>query len=191
MTAPAHRVVCPCCGWVGYRRRPHSRPCPTCGLDRAKLDVLWLAGCAPHRGRCCYLVEIRPAFRHASHYLGFTADLPRRRAEHQAGNGSRLLAAALGAGCDLELVRVWYGTQARSLEQRLKQHRQPGRPAVVPRGASNRCARCATRPAGSAATPTSPTRPARRPSGTGSCTIRSPGTPMRSETSRSPSWQCP
>jgi predicted GIY-YIG superfamily endonuclease len=124
MTAPTHRIVCPC-GWVGYRRRPHSRPCPACGLDRAKLDAMWLAGCAPHRGRCCYLVEIRPAYRHASHYLGFTADLPRRWAEHQAGHGSRLLAAALDAGCDLELVRVWYGQQARALEQRLKQRRKP------------------------------------------------------------------
>jgi predicted GIY-YIG superfamily endonuclease len=125
VTAPLHRVEC-ACGWVGYRRRPHARPCPRCGLDAAKLEAPWLAGAAPHRGRCCYLVEIRPAYRHASHYLGFTADLPRRWAEHQAGHGSRLLAAALDAGCDLELVRVWYGQQARQLEQRLKQRRKPG-----------------------------------------------------------------
>lgn len=124
MTAPTHRVACPC-GWVGYRRRPHSRPCPTCGLDRAKLEVPWLAGCAPHRGRCTYLIEITLPYRHARHYLGFTADLPRRWAEHRGGSGSRLLAAAQAAGCELELVRVWYGAQARALEQRLKQHRKP------------------------------------------------------------------
>jgi predicted GIY-YIG superfamily endonuclease len=124
MRVPAHRVQCPC-GWAGCRRHPHARPCPACGLDGAKLDAPWLAGCAPHRGRCCYLVEISPAYRHASHYAGFTADLPRRWAEHQAGNGSRLLAAALAAGCTIKLVRVWYGTQARELEQRLKQRRKP------------------------------------------------------------------
>jgi predicted GIY-YIG superfamily endonuclease len=125
VNAPLHRVECPC-GWVGYRRHPHARHCPYCGLDGAKLAAVWLAGCAPHRGRACYLVEISPPFRHASHYAGFTADLSRRWAEHQAGNGSRLLAAALKAGCQVELVRVWYGAQARTLEQRLKQRRKPG-----------------------------------------------------------------
>ena len=30
------------------------------------------------------------------------------------------------AGCRVELVRVWYGPQARQLEQRLKQRRKPG-----------------------------------------------------------------
>jgi hypothetical protein len=136
MSAPLHRVTCPC-GWIGYRQRPQSRDCPACGLDRAKLAAVWLAGCAPHRGRCCYLVEIRPAYRHASHYLGFTTNLPRRWRDHLAGGydpqthrnrgpGSRLIAAALYAGCTVELVRVWYGGQARALEQRLKQRHKPG-----------------------------------------------------------------
>jgi predicted GIY-YIG superfamily endonuclease len=133
---PVHRVECPC-GWVGYRRDPWSRNCPFCGVDRHKLRPVWLAGCAPHRGRCTYLAHISPPFAHASHYLGFTTDLPRRWAEHLAGgynpythkatgNGSRLLAAALHAGCQVELVRVWYGEQARALEQRLKQRHKPG-----------------------------------------------------------------
>jgi hypothetical protein len=66
----------------------------------------------------------------------FTTDLPRRWAEHLAGGydpethqatgrGARLLAAALYAGHQVELVRVWYGEQARTLEQRLKQRRKP------------------------------------------------------------------
>jgi len=42
------------------------------------------------------------------------------------GKGARLLAAALHAGCTVELVHVWYGQQARTLEQRLKQRRKPG-----------------------------------------------------------------
>jgi predicted GIY-YIG superfamily endonuclease len=133
---PAHRVEC-ACGWVGYRLRPHGRDCPACGADAAKLQAVWLAGCAPHRGRCCYLAEIQPAYRHAQHYLGSTIDLRRRWPEHLAGGydpathrnkgpGSRLLAAALHAGCTVELVRVWHGEQARTLEQRLKQRRKPG-----------------------------------------------------------------
>jgi hypothetical protein len=32
----------------------------------------------------------------------------------------------LHVGCQVELVRVWYGPQARQLEQRLKQRRKPG-----------------------------------------------------------------
>jgi hypothetical protein len=69
----------------------------------------------------------------------FTTNLPRRWPEHLAGGcdpitrrnhglGSRLLAAALHAGCTVELVRVWYGAQARTLEQRLKQRHKPGSP---------------------------------------------------------------
>jgi hypothetical protein len=67
----------------------------------------------------------------------FTTDLPTRWKDHLAGGydpethrnrgkGARLLAAALHAGCHIELVRVWYGPQARQLEQRLKQRRKPG-----------------------------------------------------------------
>jgi hypothetical protein len=133
---PLHRVEC-ACGWIGYRVRPHGRPCPACAAEAAKLQAVWLAGCAPHRGRCCYLVEIRPAYRHARHYLGFTTNLPARWAYHLAGGydpltrkatgkGARLLAAAQHHGSKLELVRVWYGEQARALEQRLKQRRKPG-----------------------------------------------------------------
>jgi hypothetical protein len=133
---PVHRVQCPC-GWIGYRLHPRRRGCPVCAAEAAKLQAIWLAGCAPRRGRCCYLVEITPAYRHASHYLGFTTNLRRRWAEHLAGGydpetrkatgrGARLLAAALHAGCSLTLVRVWYGEQTRALEQRLKQRRKPG-----------------------------------------------------------------
>jgi hypothetical protein len=136
VSRPLHRVEC-ACGWIGYRRNPQCRPCPACAADPAKLQAIWLAGCAPHRGRCCYLIEIRPAYRHARHYLGFTTNLPVRWPEHLAGGydplthkatgrGARLLAAALHAGCTIELVRVWYGEQARALEQKLKQRRKPG-----------------------------------------------------------------
>jgi predicted GIY-YIG superfamily endonuclease len=133
---PVHRVEC-VCGWVGYRARPNGRDCPRCGADKEKLWPVWLAGCAPRRGRCCYLIHIWPPLAHAAHYLGFTTNLPARWADHLAGGydptthrnngkGARLLAAALHAGRTVELVRVWYGQQARTLEQRLKQRRKPG-----------------------------------------------------------------
>ncbi len=139
---PVHRVACDGCGWTGYRRSPWCRACPACGVDRSKLRPVWLAGCAPHGGRCCYLAHIWPppgrpwpGYRHACHYLGFTTDLRFRWPAHLAGgydpqtrkatgDGSRLLAAALYYGCTVELVRVWYGSQARTLEQRLKQRRK-------------------------------------------------------------------
>lgn len=132
---PVHRVQCPC-GWVGYRVHPQRRDCPSCGAQAVKLQRVWLAGLAPHHGRCCYLAEITPAYRHARHYLGFTTNLRRRWPEHLAGGydprtrkgtgkGARLLAAALHAGCQIELVRVWYGSQARALEHKLKQRRKP------------------------------------------------------------------
>jgi hypothetical protein len=150
---PVHRVTCPACEWVGYRRHPWSRDCPRCGVDRSKLWPLWLAGCAPRPGRCCYLVRIWPppgeqdpagdpdsvwaGYRHACHYLGYTTNLWSRWRAHLAGgydplthkatgDGARLLAAALHHGCQIELVRAWYGAQARTLEQRLKQRRKPG-----------------------------------------------------------------
>jgi hypothetical protein len=153
---PVHRVTCPACGWVGYRRHPWSRDCPRCGVDASKLWPLWLAGCAPRPGRCTYLVHIWPppggpgdpdrsgdpgsvwaGYRHACHYLGYTTNLWSRWRAHLAGgydpvthkatgDGARLLAAALHHGCQIELVRAWYGSQARTLEQRLKQRRKPG-----------------------------------------------------------------
>jgi hypothetical protein len=134
---PLHRVEC-ACAWVGYRRHPHRRPCPNCQAPAVvTLKPVWLAGCAPRKGHCAYLAHISPPYRHAEHYAGFTIDLPTRWRDHLAGGydpethrnrgkGARLLAAASHAGCQIELVRVWYGPQARQLEQRLKQRRKPG-----------------------------------------------------------------
>ena len=192
---PRHRVEC-ACTWVGYRRRPHSRPCPSCAAPAATLRPVWLAGCAPRKGRCAYLAHISPPYRHAEHYGGFTTDLPTRWKDHLAGGydpethrnrgkGARLLAAALDAGCQIELVRVWYGPQARQLEQRLKQRRKPGACAPAPVAASSRCARSAT------ATPTGTTRSSRRlrrRRPRGSVTTRRCGTPAGSGIWPSPSW---
>lgn len=139
---PAHRLDCPSCGWWNYRRNrpgadPWWLPCPRCGVSGDKL-IARLAGCTPRkRRRCAYLIHIYDGHKHAWSYLGFTTNLPVRWAQHLAGgynpethkataHAARLLAAAIAAGCRIELVRVWYGTQARALEQQLKQKRKVG-----------------------------------------------------------------
>jgi hypothetical protein len=72
-----------------------------------------------------YLVHLHRPYRHARHYLGWTADVERRLAEHRAGRGSPLLRAAAAAGIDFEVVRTWPGT--RFEERRL--HRFKNTPA--------------------------------------------------------------
>lgn len=56
--------------------------------------------------------------RPARHYLGWTRDLDSRIAEHQSGNGARLLSVALSRGIGFRVVRTWAGD--RHLERRLK-----------------------------------------------------------------------
>ena len=98
---------------------PHSRPCPSCCARRHAPAGLAGRLRAP-QGRCAYLAHISPPYKHAEHYGGFTTDLPTRWKDHLAGGydpethrnhgkGARLLAAALHAGREIELVRVWYG----------------------------------------------------------------------------------
>jgi hypothetical protein len=49
----------------------------------------------------------------ASHYTGWTLDLPRRLTEHAAGRGARLMEVLGEAGIGWQLARVWPGTRAR------------------------------------------------------------------------------
>ena len=49
-------------------------------------------------------------FGHAGHYIGWTKYLSRRKIRHEAGNGARLPAAAVGAGLLLEVARTMPGT---------------------------------------------------------------------------------
>jgi hypothetical protein len=55
----------------------------------------------------CYLIHFDPPYKHAKHYLGWTANLGARLNDHAAGNGSRLCQVATDAGCTLRIVRVW------------------------------------------------------------------------------------
>jgi predicted GIY-YIG superfamily endonuclease len=65
----------------------------------------------------------------ASHYTGWTLDLPARLADHAGGRGARLLQVVGELGIGWQLARIWTGTRAR--ERSLKQ-----------RGATRRCPVC-------------------------------------------------
>jgi hypothetical protein len=65
----------------------------------------------------------------ASHYTGWTMDLPARLVDHANGRGARLLQVVGELGIGWQLARIWTGTRAR--ERSLKQ-----------RGATRRCPAC-------------------------------------------------
>lgn len=57
-------------------------------------------------------------YAHASHYLGSTGNLAARLADHAAGRGARIVAAARARGIGWRLVRSWPGGW--DLERRMK-----------------------------------------------------------------------
>ena len=67
-----------------------------------------------------YLLHLERSYRHARHYIGFTQNLEQRLADHRAGRGSPLIAAAVADGIEFELAAIWEGD--RHDERRL--HRQ-------------------------------------------------------------------
>lgn len=68
-----------------------------------------------------YLLHIDPPLEHARHYIGFCEDGRNdlRLAEHIAGRGARILAAAARAGRKITLVHTWPGA-SRAFERKLK-----------------------------------------------------------------------
>ena len=67
-----------------------------------------------------YLLHFDRSYRHARHYIGFTQNLEQRLAEHRAGRGSTVIAAAIADEIDFQLAARWKGD--RHDERRL--HRQ-------------------------------------------------------------------
>ena len=65
-----------------------------------------------------YLLHFERAYRHASHYMGYSADPSARLLEHKAGKGARFLEVINEAGIDYCIVRTWPGN--RRIERRLK-----------------------------------------------------------------------
>ena len=71
-----------------------------------------------------YLLHFSEPLHHARHYLGSTANLDARLAEHRSGQGARLMEVVTGLGIGFELARTWTGD--RKLERKLKrQHNAP------------------------------------------------------------------
>jgi hypothetical protein len=66
----------------------------------------------------------------ASHYTGWTLDLPARLVDHAAGRGARLMQVVGEHGIGWQLARIWTGTRAR--ERSLKRSG----------GATRRCPVC-------------------------------------------------
>ena len=82
-----------------------------------------------------YLLHFDQPYKHARHYVGWTARTVRcRLAEHEAGRGARLLAVVRAAGIGWQLARCWPGGRAR--ERQLK--RQGGH--------ARKCPLCGVRP---------------------------------------------
>lgn len=67
-----------------------------------------------------YLICLSRPFKHARHYIGWTAQPVEDRLEvHRSGQGSRMLRAAVQAGIKLRVVRTWEGVD-RHFERELK-----------------------------------------------------------------------
>ncbi len=82
-------------------------------------------GLQPPAIRGCYLVCLDQPYFHARHYVGYSDNIAQRLRTHRKGQGSPLLAAALAAGIDWRLVRVWPNAD-RSFERKLH-HRHGSR----------------------------------------------------------------
>ena len=67
-----------------------------------------------------YLIHFYSPYAHARHYLGSTADLDARLAEHQRGAGARLMEVVSQAGIHWTLTRAWRGDRKR--ERQLKNY---------------------------------------------------------------------
>ena len=98
-----------------------------------------------------YLLHFDQPYKHARHYVGWTArNVKRRLAEHEAGRGARLLAVVREAGIGRQLARLWPGSRER--ERQIK--RQGGharkcplcgvKPRCLPRNADGSVSRSRT-----------------------------------------------
>jgi hypothetical protein len=56
-----------------------------------------------------YLIQVDRPYRHARHYRRWTENLDHRLAEHHAGRGSPLIAAALTARIELQIATTSSG----------------------------------------------------------------------------------
>lgn len=85
------------------------------------------------RRRNVYLIHFTEPYKHARHYLGQSDDLSQRLAQHQRGDGARLMQVVREAGIAWVVARTWQG--GRSLEYKLKsRHNAPKELCPICRG---------------------------------------------------------
>lgn len=82
-----------------------------------------------------YLLHFSGKVSHAQHYIGTTDNLATRIERHKAGNGSKLVAAAVAMGLDVEVVRTWEGDHV--LERQLKDRKAAPRLCPICKAAKN------------------------------------------------------
>lgn len=88
-----------------------------------------------------YLLHFSEPYKHARHYLGWTAGpLEDRLADHAAGRGARLLAVVRSANITWSLARTWSGsrTRERSLKRSGGSSRHCPICGVTPRSRADR-----------------------------------------------------
>jgi predicted GIY-YIG superfamily endonuclease len=66
-----------------------------------------------------YLIHFQQRYKHAGHYLGYSANVNRRMRQHQSGYGVPLMRAVNDAGIPWQLVRTWDDGDM-ALEKRLR-----------------------------------------------------------------------
>jgi predicted GIY-YIG superfamily endonuclease len=75
-----------------------------------------------------YLIHFDTPYKHARHYIGYTANLAARMAVHRSGHGARLLNACNQSGIAYDVVRTWsirsrFCNRATALEHKLKRRK--------------------------------------------------------------------
>lgn len=92
-----------------------------------------------------YLLHFDPPYKHARHYLGYVhggvENIESRLEYHLAGHGSRLVRAAVAAGCEVRVVRTWHPFD-RDTERLIKKRKCTPRLCPVCNGTPEEVAAC-------------------------------------------------
>lgn len=75
-----------------------------------------------------YIIHFSKPFKHAQHYIGIAEDAEKRFKRHLAGNGARLIRAAVQANIGIEFTKHIISTHdgysvAKAEEKRIKSHK--------------------------------------------------------------------
>ncbi len=80
-----------------------------------------------------YLLHFDKPYKHARHYIGYTANMARRLHEHElTSKGAKLLQVASAAGIKFTIAKTWEGD--RKLERQLKNRKNSAKLCPICRG---------------------------------------------------------